>query len=108
MRTSGLIDLQVNGYAGVDFNDAGLTADAMDHALRAMLEAGVTTCLPTLITAPEAALAAWRSIGGTGWCVVAMYLAMVWTGLEYSKAAAEGRDLTDPPPGYGADGRPAA
>lgn len=58
MRTSGLIDLQVNGYAGVDFNDAGLTADAMDHALRAMLEAGVTTCLPTLITAPEAALAA--------------------------------------------------
>ncbi|MDR3536105.1 MAG: amidohydrolase family protein [Acetobacteraceae bacterium] len=58
MRTSGLIDLQVNGYAGVDFNDPGLTADALDHALRAMLDAGVTTCLPTVITAPEAALAA--------------------------------------------------
>ncbi|MBS0642298.1 MAG: amidohydrolase family protein, partial [Proteobacteria bacterium] len=52
----GLIDLQVNGYAGVDFNDAGLTADVLDHALEAMLRAGVTTCLPTLITADEATL----------------------------------------------------
>jgi N-acetylglucosamine-6-phosphate deacetylase len=57
MRTTGLIDLQVNGYAGVDFNDAGLDAVALDHALHAMLRAGVTACLPTLITAPETALA---------------------------------------------------
>jgi N-acetylglucosamine-6-phosphate deacetylase len=58
MRSAGLMDLQVNGYAGVDFNDVGLTADALDHALRAMLDAGVTACLPTLITAPEHVLAA--------------------------------------------------
>ena len=58
MRSSGLLDLQVNGYAGVDFNSAGLTADALDHALHAMLRAGVTHCLPTLITAPETQLAA--------------------------------------------------
>ena len=57
MRTSGLLDLQVNGYAGVDFNDPALTADALDHALHAMLLAGVTHCLPTLITAPESELA---------------------------------------------------
>jgi N-acetylglucosamine-6-phosphate deacetylase len=57
MRTTGLIDLQVNGYAGVDFNDPALDAAALDHALHAMLCAGVTTCLPTLITAPEHALA---------------------------------------------------
>jgi N-acetylglucosamine-6-phosphate deacetylase len=57
MHTPGLIDLQVNGYAGVDFNDPALDATALDHALRAMLDAGVTTCLPTLITAPEPALA---------------------------------------------------
>ena len=56
--SAGLIDLQVNGYAGVDFNDAGLVADALDHALSAMLRAGVTLCLPTLITASEAELAA--------------------------------------------------
>lgn len=49
--TDGLFDLQVNGYAGVDFNDEGLTAEALDHALEAMLAAGVTQCLPTIITA---------------------------------------------------------
>ena len=58
MRSPGLFDLQVNGYAGVDFNDAGLMADALDHALHAMLAAGVTRCLPTIITAPEADLLA--------------------------------------------------
>jgi N-acetylglucosamine-6-phosphate deacetylase len=58
MRSAGLIDLQVNGFAGVDFNSTALTPDAMDHALQAMLRTGVTTCLPTLITAPEAMLAA--------------------------------------------------
>jgi N-acetylglucosamine-6-phosphate deacetylase len=57
MRSVGLIDLQVNGFAGVDFNCTTLTADALDHALEAMLRTGVTTCLPTLITAPEAVLA---------------------------------------------------
>ena len=58
MRTQGLIDLQVNGFAGVDFNSAALTAEALDRALAAMRRTGVTTCLPTLITAPEAELAA--------------------------------------------------
>ena len=50
--TAGLIDLQVNGFAGVDFNDRGITAAALDAALEAMLACGVTTCLPTVITAP--------------------------------------------------------
>lgn len=58
MRSPGLTDLQVNGYAGVDFNDTGLGPDALDHALHAMSRANVTTCLPTLITADEATLAA--------------------------------------------------
>ena len=48
----------MNGFAGVDFNSARLTADALDHALHAMLRTGVTRCLPTLITAPESVLAA--------------------------------------------------
>ena len=51
MQSLGLTDLQVNGYAGVDFNDAALTADALDHSLRAMRASNVTTCLPTLISA---------------------------------------------------------
>lgn len=52
MRSAGLFDLQVNGYAGVDFNDAGITADRLDVALEAMQASGVTLCLPTIITAP--------------------------------------------------------
>lgn len=58
MQSAGLFDIQVNGYAGVDFNDAALTPDALDDALHAMLRSGVTQCLPTLITATEAELAA--------------------------------------------------
>ncbi|MFI5015309.1 MAG: N-acetylglucosamine-6-phosphate deacetylase [Hyphomicrobiales bacterium] len=51
--TPGLFDLQVNGFAGIDFNDAAITADAMDHALETMRRTGVTLCLPTIITARE-------------------------------------------------------
>jgi N-acetylglucosamine-6-phosphate deacetylase len=47
----GFIDLQVNGFAGVDFLDAG-SAD-YEKAGRALLETGVTGYQPTLITAPE-------------------------------------------------------
>ena len=58
MRSTGLFDIQINGYAGVDFNSTALTPSALDHALEAMLLSGVTACLPTLITAPEDVLAA--------------------------------------------------
>jgi N-acetylglucosamine-6-phosphate deacetylase len=51
MRTPGLVDLQVNGFAGVDFNSGTVTAAELDRALEAMLATGVTTCLPTIITA---------------------------------------------------------
>ena len=51
MITAGLFDLQVNGYAGVDFNDPSITPKTVDHALEAMLADGVTGCLPTIITA---------------------------------------------------------
>ena len=47
----GFVDLQVNGFSGVDF----LTADADGYRLagEALLETGVTAYLPTFITAPE-------------------------------------------------------
>lgn len=48
--TLGLVDLQVNGFAGVDFNRPDLTASSLDHALESMLRTGVTRCLPTVIT----------------------------------------------------------
>lgn len=47
----GFFDLQVNGFAGVDFNAPDLTAEAMSAALERLRATGVTRCLPTLITA---------------------------------------------------------
>ena len=58
LRSAGLFDLQVNGFAGIDFNATDIDAPALDHALEAMLATGVTACLPTLITAPPPVLAA--------------------------------------------------
>jgi N-acetylglucosamine-6-phosphate deacetylase len=46
----GLFDLQVNGFAGIDFNGLDLTADRVHEALERMRATGVTRCLPTLIT----------------------------------------------------------
>ena len=46
----GLFDLQVNGFAGVDFNGANLAADRLAEALERMRATGVTRCLPTLVT----------------------------------------------------------
>jgi N-acetylglucosamine-6-phosphate deacetylase len=48
----GLFDLQANGFAGVDFNAPGLTADDVSLALARMRETGVTRVLPTLVTSP--------------------------------------------------------
>jgi N-acetylglucosamine-6-phosphate deacetylase len=50
----GLIDLQVNGYRGVDFSGDGLTEESFAQACRQLLEAGTTAFLPTLITSPAA------------------------------------------------------
>lgn len=48
---SGFVDLQVNGYAGVDFNDDEMTDEAFIGACRQMRDDGVTSFLPTIITA---------------------------------------------------------
>jgi N-acetylglucosamine-6-phosphate deacetylase len=52
----GLVDLQVNGFAGIDFLEAD--AESYRHAGEALLETGVTAYLPTFITAPEEQLLA--------------------------------------------------
>ena len=52
----GFIDLQVNGFAGVDF--LGADAEGYRSAGEALLETGVTAYLPTFITGPEDELVA--------------------------------------------------
>jgi N-acetylglucosamine-6-phosphate deacetylase len=56
IASPGFVDLQVNGFGGVDFLDADTAAYARAGA--ALLESGVTAYLPTLITAPEDRLVA--------------------------------------------------
>lgn len=52
----GFVDLQVNGFAGVDFSSTD--GDGYKHAEEAMLATGVTAYQPTLITAPPEELLA--------------------------------------------------
>jgi N-acetylglucosamine-6-phosphate deacetylase len=49
---AGLIDIQVNGFAGIDFNAASVTAEQVNEAVQALRATGVTRFLPTLITGP--------------------------------------------------------
>jgi N-acetylglucosamine-6-phosphate deacetylase len=46
----GLVDLQVNGYRGIDFNASSLVASEMVSVVKFLAEEGITTFFPTLIT----------------------------------------------------------
>lgn len=46
----GLVDIQVNGYAGIDLNNEELTVNDIRRLTEELWSAGVTTFLPTLIT----------------------------------------------------------
>jgi N-acetylglucosamine-6-phosphate deacetylase len=48
----GFCDLQVNGFAGVDFNNPRTTAGEILRSIEALRKTGVTRFLPTLITSP--------------------------------------------------------
>lgn len=56
LAVPGFVNLQVNGYAGVDFSALG--EDGYAHAGAALLADGVTAFQPTIVTAPTAAMAA--------------------------------------------------
>lgn len=59
----GFVDLQVNGFAGVDFNNPRATSDEIDRACRAVVATGVTRFLPTIITgSPDGMLACLRNL----------------------------------------------
>lgn len=46
----GFIDIQINGYASVDFSGPDLTVDGIRKATQTLWQKGVTTFLPTIIT----------------------------------------------------------
>ena len=60
---AGFIDLQVNGFAGVDFNAPSARHEDIARAIMAIFSTGVTRFFPTVITGePHAMLAALRNL----------------------------------------------
>ena len=63
MKTDGWIDLQINGYAGVDFNAFGLTVEAVKTVTERLAADGTAAFLPTLVTGdPEMLIGTIRTI----------------------------------------------
>jgi len=59
----GFIDLQINGFAGVDFNNPHAPLEEIARALEVIFSTGVTRCLPTVITgSPDGMLACLRNL----------------------------------------------
>ena len=52
----GFVDLQINGFAGVDFSNPDVRPDDFEAVLQAMWASGATTICPTLISNTPAAL----------------------------------------------------
>lgn len=48
-----LVDIQVNGFAGVDYNSPDLTVEDIQRSLEVIRGTGVSKILPTVITAPR-------------------------------------------------------
>jgi N-acetylglucosamine-6-phosphate deacetylase len=53
---AGLVDLQVNGYGGLDLNDGRLEVGTVADLCRRLADEAVTRFLPTVITASEPAI----------------------------------------------------
>ena len=59
----GFIDIQVNGFAGVDYNSPDATHEEIARSIGAMFSTGVTRFFPTVITgAPENMLGALKNL----------------------------------------------
>lgn len=54
----GWIDLQVNGFAGVDYNDPHASPEEITRSLQVLFSTGVTRFYPTVITGPPESMEA--------------------------------------------------
>jgi N-acetylglucosamine-6-phosphate deacetylase len=64
---SGFVDLQVNGFLGVNFSDAALTQASVNTVCTALYERGTIAFCPTVITTSmeayrESFCRSWREI----------------------------------------------
>ena len=63
MEEAKWVDLQINGYGGIDFNTVGLTVEQVRAVTQRLAADGTAHYLPTLVTGnPETVLANIRSV----------------------------------------------
>ena len=63
MEEARWVDLQINGYGGIDFNTVGLTVEQVRAVTQRLAADGTARYLPTLVTGnPETVLANIRTI----------------------------------------------
>lgn len=53
LKIPGFVDLQVNGFEGVDFSGSELTEESFTRAASSLLRRGTAAFLPTIITCPR-------------------------------------------------------
>lgn len=59
----GLVDIQINGYNGIDFSDPNLTSDDLSKVVQGLWEVGVTSILATVTTnAHEVLMGAFKAL----------------------------------------------
>lgn len=102
---AGLVDLQVNGFAGIDLNDGQLKADSLGRLAAALRRHGTTCFVPTLITAGEEQLtrglvqiaASRRADPRLAHCVPFIHLEGPWLSPEDGPRGAHDRAHIRPP-----------
>jgi N-acetylglucosamine-6-phosphate deacetylase len=53
MKIPGFVDLQVNGYKGIDFSSQQLTEQEVERVCREMIASGTAAFLATMVTCPD-------------------------------------------------------
>src|SRR5207247_1399228 len=84
-ETPAFVDLQVNGFAGIDFNNPRTLPSDYHKAVEAMWATGVTRLLPTVITGDQETMcqclriaAAAAEIAGIGPSIVGIHVEGPW------------------------------
>ncbi len=103
-ESPGFIDLQVNGFAGADYNSPAATHEEIAHSITALFSTGVTRFFPTVITgSPErmsralANLAAARESLEFGTAMAAFHVEGPWISPDDGPRGAHLRAWVRPP-----------
>jgi len=101
----GFIDLQVNGFSGIDYCSTSVTTEQIGASIQAQFATGVTRLLPTVITGPAAdMLASIRNLarakvelGSTGEAIAGLHIEGPHISAEDGPRGVHPRDNVRPP-----------